>query len=104
MTDLVSLVDPAVALAGSRARPLPDALRSMPVRPVGTTRGPEPNASLVGRADLTSSVARFVIRPDNDGPALAAAGRVLAGRGVAAAAVISEHYWIDPGSATVNRD
>jgi hypothetical protein len=35
---------------------------------------------------------------------IAAAGRVLAGRGFAEAAVISEQYWTDPGPATVNPD
>jgi ferredoxin--NADP+ reductase len=41
----------------------------MPVRPALTTRRPEPNASLVGRVDLTPSIARFVVRPDDGVPA-----------------------------------
>jgi ferredoxin--NADP+ reductase len=35
---------------------------------------------------------------------IASAGRVLAGRGLPADAVISEHYWTDPGPVTVTRD
>jgi ferredoxin--NADP+ reductase len=57
----------------------------MPVRPVGTTRVPEHNASLVDRADLTASMARFVVRPDDGVPAFEpgqyfALGLVLDGR------------------------
>ena len=57
----------------------------MPVRPVGTMRVPGLNASLVDRAALTASIARFVVRPDDGVPAFEpgqyfAVGLVVDGR------------------------